>query len=87
MGNIRGRGKFRGIDLVAERETKAPQEPAKQVAARFKTAGFANGLICYPMNGTIDGQFGDHILIAPPFIITDDQIDEFVHAARYAGTA
>lgn len=69
---------FRGIDLVAEHETKAPHEPAKQVAARFKKAAFANGLICYPMNGTIDGQFGDHILIAPPFIITDDQIDELV---------
>jgi adenosylmethionine-8-amino-7-oxononanoate aminotransferase len=39
------------------------------------------------MNGTIDGQFGDHILIAPPFIITGDQIDKFAHAARYAGTA
>jgi len=69
---------FRGIELVAERETKAPFDPAKQVAARFKKAAFANGLICYPMNGTIDGQFGDHILIAPPFIITDDQIDELV---------
>ena len=78
VGDIRGRGMFRGIELVAERETKAPFDPAKQVAARFKKAAFANGLICYPMNGTIDGQFGDHILIAPPFIITDDQIDELV---------
>ena len=78
---------LRGIDLVAERETKAPFDPAKQVAARFKKAAFANGLICYPMNGTIDGQFGDHILIAPPLTITGDQIDKFVRAARYAGTA
>jgi adenosylmethionine-8-amino-7-oxononanoate aminotransferase len=78
---------LRGIELVAERETKALLDPAKQVAARLKKAAFANGLICYPMNGTIDGQFGDHILIAPPFIITGDQIDKFAHAARYAGTA
>jgi adenosylmethionine-8-amino-7-oxononanoate aminotransferase len=78
VGDIRGRGMFRGIELVAERETKAPFDPAKQVAARFKKAAFANGLICYPMNGTIDGHFGDHILIAPPFIITEDQIDELV---------
>jgi len=78
VGDIRGRGMFRGIELVAERETKAPFDPARQVAPRFKKAAFANGLICYPMNGTIDGQFGDHILIAPPFIITEDQIDELV---------
>jgi adenosylmethionine-8-amino-7-oxononanoate aminotransferase len=78
VGDIRGRGMFRGIELVAERETKAPFDPAKQVAARFKKAAFANGLICYPMNGTIDGQFGDHILIAPPFIISENQIDELV---------
>ena len=78
VGDIRGRGMLRGIELVAERETKAPLDPAKQVAARLKKAAFANGLICYPMNGTIDGQFGDHILIAPPFIITGDQIDELV---------
>jgi len=78
VGDIRGRGMFRGIELVQDRETKAPFDPAKQVASRFKKAAFANGLICYPMNGTIDGQFGDHILIAPPFIITEPQIDELV---------
>ena len=72
---------------MAERETKAPFDPAKQVAAPYKKAAFANGLICYPMNGTVDGQLGGHILIATPFIITGDQIDKFMDAARYAGTA
>lgn len=76
VGDIRGRGLFRGIELVADRETKEPFDPAKGVAAKIKKAAFAEGLICYPMSGTIDGRRGDHILLAPPFIIEDAQIDE-----------
>ncbi|GGH29456.1 hypothetical protein SAMN05444007_104403 [Cribrihabitans marinus] len=78
VGDIRGRGLFRGLELVEHRGTKAPFAPDRQVAARFKKAAFANGLICYPMSGTIDGQMGDHVLIAPPFIISEDQIGELV---------
>ena len=76
IGDIRGRGLFRGIEIVADRETKEPFDPAKGVAARLKKAAFAEGLICYPMSGTIDGRRGGHVLIAPPFIIEDSQIDE-----------
>ncbi|MEM7645259.1 MAG: aminotransferase class III-fold pyridoxal phosphate-dependent enzyme, partial [Pseudomonadota bacterium] len=76
VGDIRGRGLFRGIELVEDRGTKAPFNPSKGVAAKIKKAAFAEGLICYPMAGTIDGRRGDHILLAPPFIIEDDQIDE-----------
>ncbi|MEO1292069.1 MAG: aspartate aminotransferase family protein [Pseudomonadota bacterium] len=76
VGDIRGRGLFRGIELVADRETKSSLEPSARVAARIKKAAFEAGLICYPMSGTIDGQSGDHILLAPPFIISDDEIDE-----------
>ncbi len=78
VGDIRGSGMFRGIELVADRDTKAPFDPDLGVAAKLKKAAFANGLICYPMGGTIDGRLGDHILLAPPFIITDDQIAELV---------
>ncbi len=78
VGDIRGRGLFRGIELVADRETKAPFDPHLGIAAKFKKAAFANGLICYPMSGTIDGQNGDHVLIAPPFIIDESQIGELV---------
>ena len=63
---------------MADRDTKAPFDPDLGVAAKLKKAAFANGLICYPMGGTIDGRLGDHILLAPPFIITDDQIAELV---------
>ncbi|MCA0870533.1 aspartate aminotransferase family protein [Seohaeicola saemankumensis] len=78
VGDIRGRGLFRGIELVRDRETKAPFDPARGLAARIKKEAFAAGLICYPMSGTIDGQNGDHVLLAPPFIIEDAQIDELV---------
>ncbi len=76
VGEIRGRGLFRGIEFVEDRTTKEPFDPSKGVAAKLKKAAFAEGLICYPMSGTIDGRRGDHILLAPPFIIEDDQIDE-----------
>lgn len=78
VGDIRGRGLFRGIELVADRETKAPFDPARKLHAEVKKRAFEAGLICYPMGGTIDGQRGDHILLAPPFIIEDAQIDELV---------
>lgn len=76
VGDIRGRGLFRGIEIVADRETKEPFDPAKGVAGKIKKSAFAEGLICYPMSGTIDGRRGDHILLAPPFIIEDEQLDE-----------
>jgi adenosylmethionine-8-amino-7-oxononanoate aminotransferase len=76
VGDIRGRGLFRGVELVADRETKAPFDPGRKLHARIKAEAMAQGLICYPMGGTIDGQRGDHILLAPPFIIEDAQLDE-----------
>lgn len=76
VGDIRGRGLFRGIEIVSDRETKAPFDPALKLHARIKAAAFEAGLICYPMGGTVDGQRGDHMLLAPPFIISDTQIDE-----------
>lgn len=83
VGDLRGRGLFRGVELVADRETKAPFDPGRKVAAKVKAAAFEAGLICYPMAGTIDGRTGDHVLIAPPFIISEDEIDMLVD--RLAG--
>ncbi|KKM25342.1 hypothetical protein LCGC14_1595930, partial [marine sediment metagenome] len=76
IGDIRGRGLFRGIELVQDRATKTPFDPDRNLSAKIKSAAMAEGLICYPGSGTIDGRLGDHILLAPPFIITPDQIDE-----------
>ncbi|CUH41347.1 aspartate aminotransferase family protein [Ruegeria atlantica] len=78
VGDIRGRGLFRGLELVADRETKTPFDPAHGVAGKIKKIALAEGLICYPMSGTRDGRVGDHVLLAPPFIIEDAQIDELV---------
>ena len=78
VGDIRGRGLFRGLELVRERETRAPFDPAQKINAAVKRAAFEAGLVCYPMGGTIDGKHGDHVLLAPPFIIQDDQIEELV---------
>lgn len=78
VGDIRGRGLFRGIELVADRNSKAAFDPSLKVAARLKKACFARGLICYPMSGTIDGREGDHVLLAPPFIISDDEMGQLV---------
>jgi adenosylmethionine-8-amino-7-oxononanoate aminotransferase len=78
VGDIRGRGLLRGVELVEDRATKAPFDPARKLHARVKALAFEAGLICYPMGGTIDGQRGDHVLLAPPYIIEDAQIDELV---------
>ncbi|MEO1609538.1 MAG: aspartate aminotransferase family protein [Pseudomonadota bacterium] len=78
IGDIRGRGLFRGLELVADRSDKRPFPAEAKLAARIKAAAFEAGLICYPNGGTIDGRTGEHILLAPPFIICDAQIDELV---------
>ncbi|WP_282608700.1 aspartate aminotransferase family protein [Pelagibius sp. Alg239-R121] len=78
IGDIRGRGLFRGLELVRNRETKIPFEPAHKLHAKVKKAAMDEGLMCYPMGGTVDGQTGDHVLLAPPFILEDAQLDEIV---------
>ena len=76
VGDIRGRGLFRGIELVEDRASKVPFDPKRGISKAFKKAAFEAGLICYPMGGTIDGVQGDHILLAPPFILEDSHIGE-----------
>ncbi|MGR3313486.1 aspartate aminotransferase family protein [Roseovarius indicus] len=76
IGDLRGRGLFYGIEIVADRDTKEAFDPSKGVSGKIKKAAFEQGLICYPMSGTIDGKHGDHVMLAPPFIIEDAQLDE-----------
>lgn len=75
VGDIRGRGLFMGLELVEDRSTKKPFEPALKLNARVKREAMARGLLVYPAGGTIDGAKGDHVLLAPPFIIDADAID------------
>jgi adenosylmethionine-8-amino-7-oxononanoate aminotransferase len=78
VGDIRGRGLFMALELVADRATKKPFDPALRLHARVKAEAMARGLMVYPMGGTIDGREGDHVLLAPPFIVTDDELDQIV---------
>ena len=78
VGDIRGRGLFCGIELVADRASKAPFDPASRLHSRIKSEAMQRGLLVYPMGGTVDGRSGDHVLIAPPFVATRDDVDEIV---------
>lgn len=78
VGDIRGRGLFMGVELVLDREAKQPFDPNFKLHAHIKKHAMANGLLAYPMGGTIDGRVGDHVLLAPPFIVSESDIDQIV---------
>ena len=84
VGDIRGRGLFWGVELVQDRASKAAFDPDLKLHARIKAQAMKHGLLCYPAGGTVDGRAGDHVLLAPPFISTEDELDAIVerlHAA------
>ena len=78
VGDIRGRGLFWGLELVEDRATKQPFDPSLKIHSKVKRKALAAGLLCYPMGGTLDGRRGDHVLLAPPFIVDETQLDELV---------
>ncbi|KVL32987.1 hypothetical protein WS97_20415 [Burkholderia territorii] len=78
VGDVRGRGLFVGVELVRDRGSKATFDPALKLHAAVKREAMQRGLMVYPMGGTIDGVHGDHILVAPPFVCTAQQIDTIV---------
>jgi adenosylmethionine-8-amino-7-oxononanoate aminotransferase len=78
VGEVRGRGLFWGLELVVDRTSKRPFRPERRLHARIKSEALARGLMCYPGGGTIDGTRGDHVLLAPPFIVTDADLEAIV---------
>ena len=84
VGDIRGRGLFVGLEIVEDRGRKTPFDPHLRTAQALKRSAYDAGLICYPMQGTRDGLCGDHVLLAPPFIASEEQISEL---ADLVGTA
>jgi adenosylmethionine-8-amino-7-oxononanoate aminotransferase len=74
VGDIRGRGLFWGLELVQDRAHKTPFDPARKLHARIKQEAMARGLMVYPMGGTVDGRYGDHVLLAPPFISSEAEL-------------
>jgi adenosylmethionine-8-amino-7-oxononanoate aminotransferase len=84
IGDIRGRGLFWGIELVHDRASKTPFDPAHKLHARIKKEAFARGLMVYPMGGTVDGRYGDHVLLAPPFVASDAELALIVERLQAA---
>ena len=82
VGDIRGRGLFMAVELVQDRTTQTPFDHTKKLHAVIKQQAFKNGLLVYPMGGTIDGQRGDHVLVAPPFIVSEQEIDQIAGLLR-----
>lgn len=78
VGDIRGRGLFLAIELVADRPSKEPFDPALGLHARIRDEAMARGLMVYAMGGTVDGVHGDHVLLAPPFTVASDELDIIV---------
>ena len=78
IGDIRGRGLFWGVELVQDRSRKTPFDPSHKLHARIKQQAMTHGLMVYPMGGTVDGRYGDHVLLAPPFIVSEQEIDLLV---------
>ena len=78
VGDVRGRGLLQAIELVADRATKRPFDPALKLNGRVKAEAMALGLMVYPMAGTLDGRQGDHIVLAPPYIVKPEEIDVIV---------
>jgi adenosylmethionine-8-amino-7-oxononanoate aminotransferase len=78
VGDVRGRGLFQGVELVADRGTREPFDPARKLNALVKKEALKRGLMVYPMGGAADGVRGDHVLLAPPFILTEANVDAIV---------
>ncbi len=84
VGDVRGIGLMWGVELVADQQSKAPFPPERHVAQRVANVAFERGLIVYPGSGCVDGTAGDHLTLGPPFIITENQMDELVILLREA---
>jgi adenosylmethionine-8-amino-7-oxononanoate aminotransferase len=78
VGDVRGRGLFQGLELVADRDTKAAFDPRHKLHARVKQEAMARGLMVYPTGGNVDGVAGDNVLLAPPFIADGATVDAIV---------
>jgi adenosylmethionine-8-amino-7-oxononanoate aminotransferase len=84
VGDVRGIGLLLGVEFVSEKRTKTPFAPERNFAGRVGRATAQRGLLVYPMQGCVDGVSGDHLLLAPPAIITDEQVGWAVEQLRAA---
>jgi adenosylmethionine-8-amino-7-oxononanoate aminotransferase len=82
VGDVRGIGLLRGVEFVSDKQSKKPLAPELNFAGKVGAAAIKRGLLVYPMQGCVDGTSGDHLLIAPPAVITPEQIDWAVEQVR-----
>lgn len=87
VGDVRGRGLLAGIEFVADAGTRAPFPRAQKFTERFVQAAFDAGLIVWPNTGHANGVDGDLVLVAPPFIVTEEEIGEIVSRFQRALSA
>jgi adenosylmethionine-8-amino-7-oxononanoate aminotransferase len=78
VGDIRGKGLMWAVEFVEDRKTKKPFARTEKFAERFTDAAFQNGVILWPNVGHVDGTNGDLVMIAPPFVVTDEEIADFI---------
>lgn len=78
VGDIRGRGHFIALELVADRFSKQPFHKERKLYMKIRAQAMANGLVCYPVGGNVDGFSGDIVILAPPYNCTDDELTEIV---------
>ena len=78
LGDVRGRGLFIGLEFVGDRDKQTPLKGGTDFVSKLKRRALENNMLIYPGNGTVDGKQGNHILFAPPFVSTSDDIHEMV---------
>ncbi len=76
VGDIRGRGYFMALELVQDRAKKTPFPAERKLFMKIRQQALANGLICYPVGGNVDGVAGDVVILAPPYNATDEELGE-----------
>jgi adenosylmethionine-8-amino-7-oxononanoate aminotransferase len=84
VGDVRGIGLLRGVEFVSDKQSKKPFAPELNFAGKVGAAALRRGLLVYPMQGCVDGILGDHLLIAPPAVITAEQVDWSVDQLKNA---
>ncbi len=87
VGDVRGLGMLQSVEFVKDRASRTPYAPEQRIAELVAQDLMRLGVSVYPMRGTQDGVSGDHIMLAPPFVIEESEIDWLVSEIEGALTA